>query len=87
MCFLITTTKLSILREKSIREAQPLCELSSVTIQEKLPHEEKVLDFIEQIRNPYCFLSGETPVMIRFENSGKSVVGALERVFSCELKE
>lgn len=54
--------------------------LSDVRVKKDAPSEEKVLSFIEQIGNPYCFLSGNTPVRVRFAENGKSVNQALENI-------
>lgn len=38
-----------------------LVELSVIHIRQDLSGEEKILRFLEQVRNPYCFLSGGCP--------------------------
>lgn len=63
-----------------------LVDISTVTINQELPHEEKVLSYITQMRNPYCFLSGGIPVRMRFVGEDKSLSQSLVNFFS-QLKQ
>ena len=59
-----------------------LTDIETVTINHALPHEEKVLSFIEQMGNPYCFMSGGIPVRIRFTGENKKLSQSLVNYFS-----
>ena len=54
--------------------------LSSVQINTEQSQAEKVLSYLDQIKNPYCFLSGETPVKVCFSEDGRSIDHALIRI-------
>jgi len=56
-----------------IDEVDPstLADISEITIDHKLPHEDKVLSFMLQMGNPYCFISGGIPVRVCFSGSKK----------------
>ena len=43
-----------------------LVDIDSVEIRKDLPIPERVSDFIEKIRNPYCYLSHGIVVKVRF---------------------
>lgn len=63
-----------------------LIHVDTVTVSGKLTHEQKILSVIEQTGNPYCFLSGDTPVRICFSDKGKPLSEALINYFS-QLKQ
>lgn len=50
-----------------------LVDISTVKINDTLPPKEKVVSFLEQIKNPYCFLCGKTPVHICFSDGAPSL--------------
>ncbi len=63
-----------------------LVDVGTVSISPKLPHEQKLLSVMEQIGNPYCFMSGDTPVRTRFLNEGRTLSDSLVSYFS-QLKQ
>ena len=50
--------QLQKMAQVDIREVDPekLVDIESVTIRTDLPDKERVADFIQQIKNPYCYL-------------------------------
>ena len=62
-----------------------LVDIRSVTIDSGLPGTLRMLQYIEQIQNPYNFLCDGTPVHISFENEEKELSEVLTRYF-CTLK-
>lgn len=50
-------------------DPKDLVDIKDVTIREELPLPERVRDYIQQIKNPYCYLSHGTVVKIRFTGS------------------
>ena len=62
---------LDTLQEIDIQTVDPkdLVDIKDVTIREELPLPERVRDYIQQIKNPYCYLSHGTVVKIRFTGS------------------
>ena len=63
--------KLRELAEVDIRTVDPstLVEIESVKIRTELPEAERVKDYLEQIKNPYCYLYHGVIVKVSF--SGK----------------
>lgn len=61
---------------------ETLVNISAVSIPSGLPHEQKVLSVMEQMGNPYCFLSGDIPVRVRFVQEGKTLSDSLIHYFS-----
>lgn len=59
------------LSEVDIRIVDPneLVDIENVRIRENLPIPERVRDYVQQIKNPYCYLSHGTVVKIRFTGS------------------
>ena len=54
-----------------------LVELTSVSVSKDLQKEIRILQFIEEINNPYCFLVGNNIVKTQFSNSGLTLKNAL----------
>ncbi len=46
-----------------------LIDINDVEIQTELPKEERIADFIRQIKNPYLFKCGDVVVKIEFSDS------------------
>lgn len=70
------------LREQSqvtITQADPAClvDIQSVEIPPELPQPQRVARAAEQLGNPYCFRSGDTPVRVRFVRESRSLTDAL----------
>ena len=59
-----------------------LVDIDNIDINHTLPYEEKILCFIRQIKNPYCFISGGVPVRICFAGEGKTLSQSLINYFS-----
>lgn len=60
---------------------EELTDISEININKELPHDEKVLDFIAQVKNPYCFRCGTVPVKVCFSDTGKNLETALQDFF------
>ena len=56
----LTLAELDTLSAVDIKTVDPeqLVDIRDISIHTELPREERVLDFIRQIRNPYCFRQG-----------------------------
>lgn len=54
-----------------------LRELSEIKISQNGTIEEKLSSFLEQIKNPYCFLVNGTAVQISFHNHNQSLEDCL----------
>lgn len=50
-----------------------LCDINNVEIRQDLPRDERIKDFIHQIKNPYCFLCGDVVVEVEYSTNGVSI--------------
>ena len=55
-----------------------LMQRSSVRLDPSAPREERLRDYIQQIKNPYCYLDGKTVVKISFTNTATTIEDCLE---------
>ncbi|WP_440896991.1 DUF6870 family protein [Amphibacillus sp. Q70] len=80
---MITSKQLGAMSEQNIEtlEKNELVNISTINIKNELTHEKKILDFLEQIRNPYCFRCGDVPVRVCFSESGTTLETALQELF------
>jgi len=58
-----------------------LVNVERVNIDTALPNPQRMQHFLAQVKNPYCFLCGETPVKICFSADGKSLNTKLKNYF------
>lgn len=47
-------------------DIETLTDIREVKINRELPREERIREFLEQVKNPYCFRVGKTVVSIGF---------------------
>lgn len=59
-----------------------LIDITDIQIDSTLPTAEKLKNYLEQVKNPYCFLCGETPVRIRFVGKSRTLAQSLGDYFS-----
>ena len=55
-----------------------LVQRSSVRLNPDAPREDRLRDFIRQIKDPYCYLYGKTVVKITFSNTDTTMEDCLE---------
>ena len=55
-----------------------LVQRSSVRLDPSAPREDRLRDFIQQIKNPYCYLDGKTVVKISFAKTDTTMEDCLE---------
>ena len=58
-----------------------LVDIKLINLDSSLPITTRMLTYLEQIKNPYCFLCGETPVRVRFSDTGKTLDEAIKSHF------
>lgn len=65
---------LNTLKSVDIRsvDKSSLVDLNSVHIDESKPVQERVLSFLQQIKNPYCFCIGDVAVKVNYKSGGPS---------------
>ena len=69
--FTITLEELKAMQEVDIRTVDPatLKDIRDVHVNTDLPKAERMLDFIRQIGNPYCFRHGKYVVKVSFSDT------------------
>ncbi len=66
---------IAALKEIDVRTVNrdTLVDRSTVSINKNIPRHERLQDFIEQIKNPYCYKDGKAVVKISFSNMGRTL--------------
>lgn len=54
-------------------EKENLVQRSSITLESCNTSKEKIEQYVSQIKNPYCYLEGDTVVTIHFSETGKTI--------------
>lgn len=62
-----------------------LADIRDIKVDTHLPGPLRMVQYFEQVQNPYCFLCGEIPVHISFVNEERELSEALVDYF-CTLK-
>lgn len=63
-----------------------LVDIRDVKINTDLPQEERMKDFVKQIKNPYCYKHGKYTVKLSFdETSGRTLQELLEAYIQLKL--
>lgn len=62
-------------------EKESLVDLSTVIMNPDLEKKEKLAKYIQQIRNPYCFVCDGIVVKVSFDKNGKSLEEKLSNYF------
>ena len=58
----------------------PLVDIRDVSVDQSLPKEERIAEFLRQIKNPYCFKCGKFTVRAQFANNGVSLEDCLKQI-------
>lgn len=58
----------------------PLADIRDVSVDQGLPKEERIAEFLRQIKNPYCFRCGKFTVRARFADNGVSLEDCLKEI-------
>lgn len=58
----------------------PLVDIREVSVDPNLPKEERIAEFLRQIKNPYCFRCGKFTVRARFAKNGVSLEDCLKQI-------
>lgn len=70
----------SALKQVDVRTVNPdtLIDINNIKVNTKLPKEERILDFIRQIGNPYCYRCGKVVVKISFNDTDATLEERME---------
>ena len=58
----------------------PLVDIRDVSVDQSLPKEERIAEFLRQIKNPYCFRCGKFTVRAQFAENGVSLEDCLKQI-------
>ena len=69
--FTLTLEELKAMQEVDVRTVDPatLKDIRDVHVNMDLPKQERILDFIRQIGNPYCYRLGKYVVKVSFSDT------------------
>lgn len=64
-----------------IRTIDPdvLVDVRNVSVNTSLPREQRMQDYLEQIKNPYCFKCGKTVVKVSFSDTDATLEDKLKK--------
>ena len=60
--------------------ADELVDINDVKVSTDLPKQERIAEFIKQIKNPYCFKCGNFIVKARYTDNGLSMEDCLQSI-------
>ncbi len=68
---MLTQEGISAMREVDVRTVDPstLRDIRDVNVNTELPKKERILDFIKQIGNPYCYRYGKYVVKVSYTDT------------------
>ena len=74
-------TTLNHMRDTDVRTVNPaaLVDIRDVVVNTSLPKEERLLNYLDQIKNPYCFKCGKTVVKVSFTDTQATIEDRLEK--------
>lgn len=61
------------MREMNVSSTEELVDIRGVSINRDLPKDERIADFVSQIKNPYLFKCGKYTVRASFSENGQSL--------------
>lgn len=72
---------LRMLRDTDVRTVDPntLVDARDVHVNTSLQHDERILDYIARVKNPYCFRHGKTVVKISHADTAATLEDRLEK--------
>ena len=65
-----------------ISSTSDLVDIREVTVDKGMPRDERVAEFVRQIRNPYHFRCGKFVVTARFAEDGPTLEECLQRIIA-----
>lgn len=76
----LNSIDLENMKSVDIRTIDPdsLVNIEDAKINTDLPKQERILDYIKQIKNPYCFKCGKVIVKVSFSNTEVTLEDRLE---------
>lgn len=80
---MLSKTRIMPMKKSSIKEVNvdDLVDVRGVSVDTSLPPEERMMNYLEQIKNPYCFRCGDAVVSVLFSTGGSSIDLLLKNYF------
>lgn len=68
------------LKDVDVRTVDPaaLVDIRDISIDTGLPRQERLLDYLRQIKNPYCYKHGKTVIKVKFADTEATLEDQLE---------
>lgn len=78
---MLTSAQLKQMSQGSLDDVckESLVDLNTMRVDESAPFDVRVIQFFEQIQNPYVFRVGNTPVKVEFNPNGAPLYNVLEK--------
>ena len=81
----MTLAALDAMRSATETDRTQLADIHTIKIDKNLSAAQRAEQYLEQIRNPYCFRCGESVVRVRFNDDGGDLKSHLKNYFvSCK---
>ena len=61
-------------------DQETLVDVTKIVIDESLPKEERVKEYLRQVKNPYCFKVGDVVVKCSYSNDGVTLKDRFEQL-------
>ncbi len=74
------TAKGGLAYAKTNATTAELVDIRSVSVNRNLPKEERISDFVKQIKNPYLFKCGKYTVKASFSENGQTLEECIKRL-------
>lgn len=68
------------MNDTSMIDIAKLVDINDVVVDKDLPREERIAEFVRQIKDPYCFKCGKFVVRAQFSNDGVSLEERLKQI-------
>ena len=59
-----------------------LVDIRDVSVDKNLPRQERIAEYIRQIKDPYCFKCGNFTITARYSEKGPTLEECLERMMA-----
>lgn len=78
---MFNTQMLADMRQQNIKEvnADDLVDIRTVSVDTSLPSEQRMMNYLEQVKNPYLFRCVDAVVSVRFSAGGTALDGLLKK--------
>ena len=80
----MTLQELEAMRKVDVTKAEKesLVDIREITVDKELPVEERIRDFMDKVKNPYCFRVGSVAVKVAFTKDGGSFEERFEKMLA-----